>query len=169
MASKESVWVQWDEESSCFRDVSGNRIEPPAGSVKSPINHAELGAIFDIPKNGKEPDFQKALAALIKLQKRDMRSGTSDAILATLLTRVLTAFETATAQRDLQKARQAPEEGVDTQFNFHVNGYTLAATGMEDEVLLKRYDGASCILKAKSLTDYFDRRLDNRVLTRATG
>lgn len=160
MAAKESAWVQWDEENSCWRDVAGNRVEPPTGSVRSEINHAELGAIFNATEGGRDPDFQKAIGALIKYQRRDLRSGTAETILATFLARVLAAYETAVSQRDVQRARMAPEDGVETNYAFHVDGYSLASTGSEDKIILRRYDGQSCVLDAKGLTSYFERRFE---------
>lgn len=53
----------------------------------------------------------------------------------------------------------AGDDGIETTFQFYVDGYTLQSTDNIGEVVITDYTGLSVTIKSKSLTDFFERRL----------
>lgn len=51
------------------------------------------------------------------------------------------------------------DDAEETNFQFYVDGYTLASTDVIGEILATAPDGKTAVLKSKSLTDFLDRRL----------
>lgn len=52
-------------------------------------------------------------------------------------------------------------EITETNFDFYVDGFTLASTDKIGEVRLTDYAGRTCIVKSRSLTDWIERRLES--------
>lgn len=52
-------------------------------------------------------------------------------------------------------------EITETNFDFYVDGYTLASTETVGEIRLTGPDGNMCIVKSRSLTDWIKRRLES--------
>lgn len=112
--------------------------------------------IFEPAPNRAE--FENALSSLINYHSLEGAGGnTPDFVLAQFLMGALKLFGAAVQERE----RLASRENADgTTFGFYVDGYSVHSTDTIGEVRVVRYDGKEAVIKSKSLTDYFDRRID---------
>lgn len=53
------------------------------------------------------------------------------------------------------------QDMTETNFDFYVDGFTLASTETVGEIRLTDYAGRTCIVKSRSLTDWIQRRLES--------
>lgn len=103
-------------------------------------------------------EFETALSSLLNYHSLEGAGGnTPDFILAQFLRQTLSLFGDAVRERDRVKTT-GPIEA--TTFGFYVDGYSVHSTDTIGEVRVVRYDGKEAVIKSKSLTDYFDRRID---------
>lgn len=110
------------------------------------------------PATNSLAEFETSLSSLINYHSLEGAGGnTPDFVLAQFLRGALSLFGDATRERDRLKGSEDPEA---TTFGFYVDGYSVHSTDTIGEVRVVRYDGKEATIKSKSLTDYFDRRID---------
>lgn len=103
-------------------------------------------------------EFSQKLSGAVNYVSGEGLSGTPDFIIGDFLAASYIAYAQAVTR--LGEYRKSDDTEVSETFGFYLDGYTLSPTNKIGEVTVTRYDGKSAVLKSKSLTDYFDRRID---------